>query len=463
MKLFRKRERNKGEYAFLLPLILGNMLNPLNSTMLATALTILCQSFSRDLSEGALLITPLYLASAICMPLMGRLADVFSAKRINTIGLFLILISVLIGIAAPSFFWLIISRAILGIGTSAAYPSSMAVIRKKYAEMNREVPGQVLGWISMSSQVSIVLGPLLGGIMTDLFGWRGIFFVNIPLVLAAIYFSKRIPEKVERIRKLSREVLQKVDIIGAGLFTLFLVMLLQVFMSQGFILLYAFVCVVSGVGLVFWELKHPNPFIHIKLLVERPGISIIYVRSALTNLVFFSIIYALPQWLQDSKSMDAAASGLIMLPLSLASASIALLSSRTYNYLKLLILGLITLALACGGTLWLHRGSDIFSVIGVALLFGVSIGLNIIANQAALYVEVPKEFTGISFGLFRTIGNLGTVFSGSELKKIFRQGATDSSLHQLGDFSLICCSLLVLLLIPVIREHFWVRSEAKNS
>jgi len=451
--IFGKRiGRGEGQQ-FLLPLILGNMLNPLNSTMLSTALTILCKSFSKDISSGALLITPLYLASAICMPLMGRLADVFSAKKVNLIGLFLILISVIVGILAPDFIWLIISRVLLGIGTSAAYPSSMAIIRKKYASLNQEVPPTVLGWITMSSQISIVLGPLLGGIVTDLFGWQGIFYINIPLVIAAIYYSRLIPKEAN-IGKLTKEALQRVDLLGALLFTVFLIMLLLVFMSDHFHYTYLIVMVVSLFMLVRWELKHPNPFIHFKLLIERPGITIIYIRSAITNLVFFAIVYALPQWVQEVKNLNPSNAGLIMLPLSLASATIALISSRSYNYFNLLIYGLISLTFACAGTLLLNESSILIYIIIVALLFGASIGLNIIANQAALYEEVPKEFTGISFGLFRTIGNLGTVFSGSELKTVFRNGATDAGMHELGWFSLVCCLILLILFIPVIRKHY---------
>jgi len=92
-------------------------------------------------------------------------------------------------------------------------------------------------------------------------------------------------------------------------------------------------------------------------------------------------------------------------------------------------------------------------ITGMTLLFGISIGLNIIANQASLYAEVPVEYTGISFGLFRTVGNIGTILSGSELKEIFSHGATDHALHKLATYSLICCGLIFLLLIPLIKKY----------
>jgi MFS family permease len=91
------------------PLVLGAMLNPLNSTMLSTALTKLTHSFGRDVSDGALLITPLYLTAMIGQPLMGRLADLYSPKRVNYLGLALVLAAVVVGVFAPNFGWLIVS------------------------------------------------------------------------------------------------------------------------------------------------------------------------------------------------------------------------------------------------------------------------------------------------------------------------------------------------------------------
>src|ERR1700712_1996476 len=103
----------------MVPLVLGTMMNPLNSTMLATALLTLCNSFKVSVGQGAILITSLYVTAMIAQPLMGRLADIFSAKKINLLGFGLVLIAALIGVFAPSFSWLIVSRIMLGLGTSA--------------------------------------------------------------------------------------------------------------------------------------------------------------------------------------------------------------------------------------------------------------------------------------------------------------------------------------------------------
>src|SRR5882762_7173570 len=115
------------------PLVLGAMLNPLNSTMLSTALTQLTHSFGRDVGSGALLITPLYITATIAQPLMGRLADIYSPKLVNIVGLGLVLAAAVVGMMAPSFGWLIFSRILLGLGTSANYPSAIAILRRHYA------------------------------------------------------------------------------------------------------------------------------------------------------------------------------------------------------------------------------------------------------------------------------------------------------------------------------------------
>src|ERR1700761_3693602 len=96
--IFAPMKEGKVSWKFLLPLLLGTMMNPLNSTMLATALVYLCNSYHVSAGQGAILITSLYITSTIAQPLMGRLADMYSAKKINLLGFILVLIASLIGV-----------------------------------------------------------------------------------------------------------------------------------------------------------------------------------------------------------------------------------------------------------------------------------------------------------------------------------------------------------------------------
>src|ERR1700744_5460047 len=224
---------SKIPYRFMLPLVLGTMLNPLNSTMLATSLGTMCNSFRITTGQGAVLIISLYVTSTIAQPLMGRLADRFSAKKINTLGFILIMIASLIGAFAPAFWWLIVSRILLGLGTSAAYPSAMALLNQKYSSEGKTVPGIVLSVVGVTSQVSMVLGPLLGGFLTQMFGWKGIFFINIPWVIVAMILSGVIPD-YPPIKKSEGSLWERLDGFGVIFFTAFLLALLYLIMQPHF-------------------------------------------------------------------------------------------------------------------------------------------------------------------------------------------------------------------------------------
>jgi MFS family permease len=220
--------KEKGLPRFLAPLVLGNILNPLNSTMLATAIISILLAFKQPTGAGALLIIPLYSTSAIGQPFMGRLCDIFSPQKINIFGYILIMISALIGVSAQSFTWLIVSRIILGLGSSAAYPSSITLIKERYKALNMEVPGFILGIIATAGQMSVAFGPFIGGILVEGFGWKGIFFVNIPLVIIGLLLSikKKGDIKIEKNlpHKSTNQIFKDLDPIGLVLFATFLML-----------------------------------------------------------------------------------------------------------------------------------------------------------------------------------------------------------------------------------------------
>jgi MFS family permease len=426
-------------------------MNPLNSTMLTTALTTICNHFARDVSSGALLITPLYMAATIGQPLMGKLADIYDPKTINRLGFILVFIAALVGIFAPSFAWLIVSRVLLGLGTSAAYPSAMALIAHKYGNSNRAIPGNVMGIITVAGQVTMVIGPLLGGLLTEFFGWQGVFLINVPWVLIAMYFSKNIlPVKKQQDASIS--VLKKIDLAGILLFAFFLVVLLIALVRHEHTPVFFSAAIVFFALFIAWERKQATPFIDIRLLWQKPSLLLVYVRTLGTNYILYLLLYALPQWIEAVKLMSPSQTGLIMLPMSLMSALAAMLVSSKIKSVSLLnMLGVISLIMACSSLFLLQQSVSVTWITGATMLVGISIGINIIANQYALSAEVPVGKTGVSFGLYRTFAYLGAIVSGTQLKTAFQGGITDSSLHTCGWYAVASCMLLTVLYVVTWR------------
>jgi MFS family permease len=438
---------------FMLPLVLGTMLNPLNSTMLATSLVTLCNSFKITTGQGAVLIISLYVTSTIAQPLMGRLADRFSAKRINTLGFILIMIASLIGAFAPAFWWLIVSRILLGLGTSAAYPSAMTLINQKYAAEGRTVPGIVLGVVGVTSQVSMVLGPLLGGFLTQLFGWRGIFFINIPWVVVAMVLSGIIPN-YPPIKKSEGSLWEKLDGFGIIFFTVFLLALLNLIMQPHFSWLVLVGVIALFILFVLWEWRHEAPFIDVKLLKNEPALSLVYLRTMATNYVLYLMLYGFPQWLESVHHFIPRDTGFMMLPLSVTAIGVGLVTSAYNKPVIQNFLGVFILTAACTGLYMLNVNSGIIFIIGFAIVMGMSDGTNIIANQNLLNAESPLEQKGVSFGLFRTFGYIGAILSGTQLKVLFHNGVKDNNFHQISYYALYSCGVLALLLIPL-----WLRRK----
>jgi MFS family permease len=442
-------KKNSVPWKFLLPLVLSTMMNPLNSTMLATALTTLCNSMKINIGDGAILIASLYVTATVAQPLMGRLADIYSPKTINTLGFFLVLLASAVGIAAPNLGWLIVSRVILGIGTSAAYPSAIALINRKYISVQQPVPENILGIIAVSSQVSMVLGPSLGGFLSQAFGWRGILFINIPWVIAGLLLSRGIEEFPGEAKDHDKRFTEQVDLTGVLLFSSFLLTILYVLTEHYFRLHVGIAAILLLILLVRWEWRQKSPFIDFKLLLRKPALTLVYIRTLATNYILYLLLNAVPQWVQTIKKVEPAHSGLIMLPMTLMAITVGLLISRMNKMVLQNILGVGAMVIASLAVISFNGAMSLPLITGFLLIVGIADGINMIANQSLLNREAPPDQKGVSFGLYRTAGYLGAIISGSQLKVVFHNGVTDAAFHQIGYYSLISSFLLLILLIPL--------------
>jgi MFS family permease len=177
-------------FRFIAPLALGSTLNPINSTMIATALVPIAADFHASVAETGWLIAGLYLTSAVAQPTMGRLADLFGARRVYLCSLSFVALAGVVGTWASSLGMLIAVRVLLGIGTSGAYPASMRIFRTRGDQLGVPPPRVALSVLSLAGVSTSAVGPFLGGIMTSFFGWHSIFTINLPLALVTIVMAR---------------------------------------------------------------------------------------------------------------------------------------------------------------------------------------------------------------------------------------------------------------------------------
>jgi MFS family permease len=118
-------------WRFTTPLFIGSALNPINSSLIATALVPIAAGVDVSIGQTAALVTALYLASAVAQPTAGKVAEVFGPRRVFLAGIFLVLIGGVVGGVAQDLLTLLVSRALIGLGTSCAYPTAMLLIRRR--------------------------------------------------------------------------------------------------------------------------------------------------------------------------------------------------------------------------------------------------------------------------------------------------------------------------------------------
>ncbi|AKA06744.1 MFS transporter [Streptomyces noursei] len=431
------------------PLLLGSLLNPINSTMIATALVAIGRDFRVGAADTAWLISAMYLASAVGQPTLGRVADRIGPRRVFVAGTVAVCAAGLIGALAPTFALLVVSRIVLGIGTAAAYPAAMAMLRAESRRVGRPTPRAVLGRLSLAALASAAVGPTLGGLLAATAGWRAVFAVNVPLALLALVGALAwLP--ADRDARAAHGAAPAdaarggLDPFGIALFasalTCAMFFLLRLDAPRWPLL--APTAALTAV-LVWWQLRHPRPFIDLRMLARNRALALTYLRHGLTYLVIYCVLYGYSQWLEQGHGFSSFHAGLVMLPMSGAAALCSLAGARTKGIRAPLTVAAACLTAGSAVFLLLHGTSPLPLLLVAGALFGIPQGLASTGNQAAVYAQAPADGVGAAAGLQRTAQYLGAITASSLIGLWYGQRATDPGLHSIALTGVILGGLLL--------------------
>ncbi|GAA1667578.1 MFS transporter [Fodinicola feengrottensis] len=428
---------------------LGTLLQPLNSSMIAVALVQIGVAFHAG-SQTQWLVSGLYLATAVSAPTAGKLADLFGARKVFLTGLALVAVVSLLAPFSPSLGWLIAARVLLGIGTGAQFPAGVAMIRR-IADQRKASAVGALGILSIFAQTSAALGPSLGGVLVGGFGWESIFFVNIPMTLAAaICVLRMVPPDVPREIGGWRQVVREIDLPGLIIFSVAMTALMLTLLSLADQPQWALLAVAVPAFAVFgwWERRAATPFVDVRLLVRSKALSLTYVRTLLTYTAFYAIFYGLPGWLEQARHLNPTAVGLVVLPIATLGALTIVVATRIAHRKgprPLLVVG--SAGLLVGGlalALAVHSATPIVVLVLISAVLGVPNGFNSLGNQLSVYRAAPAEATGSASGLFRTSQYVGANFAAVAIALVFAGPASDPGLHRMGALVAIIGAILLI-------------------
>ncbi|MGY0022188.1 MFS transporter [Streptomyces sp. cg35] len=424
------------------PMILGSVLNPINSSMLAVALIPIGRAFGAPPSQTAWLVSGLYLATAVGQPVIGRLVDAFGPRRLYLAGTALVGVAGLLGALAPNLWVLVASRVLLGFGTSAAYPASMSLLRTESDRTGMKSPSGILASLSVSNQVIAVVGPTLGGLLIGAGGWHLIFAINVPLSAACLVLgARRLPRTATRRSDVHTDVTGMV--LFAGALTAFMLFLMDPGAAHWYL---PVIGLAAGTVFARRELGSDDPFIDLRVLGGNAPLLATFGRQLLAYTTSYAFLYGYSQWLQEGRGLSASHAGLLLLPMSAAALVVTALTGRDPRVRAKLAVGAITQLLGCAALLFLGSASPVWLLVVIGALFGVPQGLIGLANQNTLYAQADPARMGSSAGLLRTFSYLGALLASAATAAFFQDGATGAGLHGLawlliavaGSFLLLC-------------------------
>ncbi|MFT4112124.1 DHA2 family efflux MFS transporter permease subunit [Silvibacterium sp.] len=304
-------------WAVALTVTLATFMEVLDTSIANVALPHIAGSLGASQEEATWVLTSYLVSSAIILPISGWLMARFGRKRfyMACVAMFTVC-SMLCGLA-PTLPFLILARILQGVGGGGLAPSEQAILADTFPIAKRAQAFAVYG---MAVVCAPAIGPTLGGYITDNFNWHWIFFINVPVGLLSMYLSHRMVEDPPYL-KAKKEKLGRIDSMGLGLVAVG-VGFLEVVLDKGqekdwfgdpHITLFAILAAVTLVLFVWWEWRHPDPIVDLKLLRNRNFGTAVFLQFVL-GMVLFGSTVLIPQFLQALMGYTAERAGMALSP-----------------------------------------------------------------------------------------------------------------------------------------------------
>jgi EmrB/QacA subfamily drug resistance transporter len=406
-------------------LMMGMFLASLDQTIVSTALPTIVGDFHHS-NLLSWVITAYLLASTASTPIWGKAGDLYGRKRLFQLAIALFLIASALCGLSRNIFELIAFRGLQGIGGGGLLSLAFAIIGDVIPPRER---GRYQGYFGAVFGVSSVVGPLAGGFAVDDLTWRYIFYVNLPLGIAALIVTNR----VLRLPMRKREV--KIDWWGAVLLVAGVSCILlgtqlggstYPWASWQVIGLFVLGALVLG-GFALREAVAPEPILPLGLFRLRI-FTVSNIISFVSGVAMFGALAFLPQYLQLVHGVSATASGLLLLPLLAGllamSISSGIFISRTGQYRWFPLAGtiIVTIAVALLSRLGAHTSLGIVSL--DILVFGIGLGLFMQVLTLVVQNAVPMKELGVATSSVTFFRSMGGAIGASALGAVLTAGIT---------------------------------------
>ncbi|MBT2409468.1 MFS transporter [Streptomyces sp. ISL-12] len=398
---------------------LGTFMLLLDVTIAVVALPDMARGLDASLGDLQWVMDGYALALAALLLGAGAAADVLGRRRTHVAGVVLFAVASLLCGVATGPAMLVAARAVQGVGAAAMFATTLPLLGSVYQGRQRSVALGVWGAVSGAAAA---VGPVLGGLLTDGPGWRWIFYVNLPVSVAAVWLTLRVVPESRGSRgpgvppRERSRAWGKVDVPGTVTFAAFAGAVTYGAVragSDGWTetgTLAAFVCAVLLLAVfVAVERRSADPLLDVRLFA-RPAFSAVMVGALAFNAAAFGVMAYTSIWLQTLLGMSPVRGGLVFLWLSLASFAVAAAGGRLLHGVPARFTiggGLLLISAGQFSTAFLDASSTASALVPGLLLVGVGTGLVSPGIAGAALAAVPPERAGMAGGAVNTFRQLG--------------------------------------------------------
>src|SRR5215467_13293180 len=390
--------------------MLGTFMEVLDTTVVNVSLQHIAGSLSVTPEEATWVLTSYLVANAIVLPLTGWLANYFGRRNVllASVGGFTIF-SFLCGIA-PNLPLLIIFRIFQGATGGGLQPLSQAILMEAFPPEKR---AKAMAFWALGIVVAPMLGPVLGGWITDSYSWRWLFYINIPVGILAVLMAMAFIHDPPYIKRGEGGI----DYWGIGYLAIG-IGALQIMLDKGqeddwfgstFILTLFIICVAGLGAFIIRELTVEHPVVQLKIFKNRTYSTGVFLMTVLGFVLYGSTVL-LPLWLQTLMGYPALKAGLAMLPRGLGSflfmPIVGILMGKI-EARKLLGFGLIVASYSLYALSLLNLNAGYWDIFWPQLLQGTSMGLLFVPLTTITNGPIPKEQMGNATSLFNLMRNIG--------------------------------------------------------
>jgi DHA2 family multidrug resistance protein len=421
---------------------MGTFMEVLDTSIANVALPHIAGSLSASQDESTWVLTSYLVANAIILPISGWISSIFGRKNFYLVSVVLFTIfSAACGIA-PTLGALVVFRVLQGLSGGGLQPSVQAILADAFPGEKR---GMAMAVYTVAILVAPVLGPTLGGWITDNYSWRWIFYINIPVGLLCAFFTRIVLQDPPHLVK-ARALLKgkKIQIDGTGLALVSLgLAATEIVLDRGqeldwfgntFITWTAIVAAVAIVGAIWWELRVDKPVVNLRLLGERNFLCCCIIVLG-TYTALYASTFLLPQYMQELMGYDATTAGIAVSPAGLVTMLevplVGWLLSKGTDARRMIALGIVTMTI---GTYWcslLNLGVAERNLILPRIVQVMGLGMTTVPLSTIMFRFLPADQTSNAAGIYALVRNEGGSI-GIALSSTFLQRMTQAHQTYLG-------------------------------